>query len=168
MPLETRPMHPADMEPLRAILNDIIAAGGTTAHERPFSAEQFGAAYYHGPTHAAGFTVLDEHGQPAGFQHLGRDPNLPTGWLSIGTFTRRNPRLPGAGRALFAASRAWCEANGIEAIDATIRADNTGGLAFYSSMGFQDYRVYPGVPLKDGTPVDRIAKVFRLGDPENA
>lgn len=159
-------MHVADMEPLRAILNDIIAAGGTTAYEQPFSPADFGEAFYHGPTHAAGFTVLDEHGAPAGFQHLARDPELPTGWLSIATFTRRNPRLPRAGRALFAATRDWCRAHGIDAIDATIRADNTGGLAYYAAMGFEDYRVYPNVPLRDGRPVDRIAKLFRVMDPE--
>lgn len=161
-------MHVADMEPLRAILNDIIAAGGTTAYETPFSPAEFGEAFYHGPTHEAGFTVFDEAGEPAGFQHLARNPELPTGWLSIATFTRRHPRLPGAGRALFAATCDWCRAEGVDAIDATIRADNTGGLAYYAAMGFEDYRVYPGVPLRGGRPVDRIAKLFRPNDPVNA
>ena len=47
-------------------------------------------------------------------------------------------------------------------IDATIRADNTGGLAFYGRMGFTDYDCVAGVPLKDGTLVDRIRKRFDL------
>jgi hypothetical protein len=29
-------------------------------------------------------------------------------------------------------------------------------------MGFQDHRVIPGVPLSDGTPVDRVLKRYQL------
>jgi ribosomal protein S18 acetylase RimI-like enzyme len=47
-------------------------------------------------------------------------------------------------------------------IDATIRADNTGGLAFYSRQGFVDYDRLVGVPLEDGTPVDRLRKRFDI------
>ena len=51
---------------------------------------------------------------------------------------------------------------GREAINATIRADNAGGLAFYTKQGFVDYGVTPAVPLADGTPVDRVHKRFSL------
>jgi hypothetical protein len=30
-------------------------------------------------------------------------------------------------------------------------------------LGFRNYQLAPAVPLLDGTPVDRISKVFRLG-----
>jgi GNAT superfamily N-acetyltransferase len=160
--LRVRPVAPGDLEPLRAVLNAIIAAGGTTAYEEPFSAAAMGAYLFHDPSLAQVFVVLDAEGRPAGFQRLATDPGLPAGWLAIGTFTRRDPLLPGAGRALFAASRDWAAAAGVVAIDATIRADNAGGLAFYAAMGFEDYHVTPGVPLRDGRPVDRISKAYRI------
>jgi hypothetical protein len=49
------------------------------------------------------------------------------------------------------------------AINATIRADNVGGLAFYSRLGFTDHGISRAVPLRDGTPVDRVSKRFILG-----
>ena len=44
----------------------------------------------------------------------------------------------------------------------TIRADNLPGLAYYGRIGFTEYDRVTGVPLSDGTPVDRIRKVYRL------
>ena len=68
----------------------------------------------------------------------------------------------GVGTALFAETRARARALGLRAIDATIRADNAGGLAFYDRLGFVDHGVVPGVPLKDGTPIDRRTKRHTL------
>lgn len=160
MSLVARPLIEADLEPLRAILNAIIAAGGTTAYEDPFSPEAFRAYALDGPAVAITHTVR-QGDRPIGFQTLARDPRLPGDWLSIASFTRRTPPVPGAGRTLFAATAAWARARGVAAIDATIRADNAGGLAFYRSLGFTDYHRHPAVPLKDGTPVDRIATLWR-------
>ncbi|MEI4472515.1 GNAT family N-acetyltransferase [Frigidibacter sp. MR17.24] len=157
MTLAVRPLIAADRDALRAVLNDIIATGGTTAHEDPFTADGFAA-------HLAGARVVHvvlDGGAPVGLQYLAEDPRLPAGWLAIATFTRRAPPVPGAGRALFAATSAWARGAGVTAIDATIRADNTGGLAYYGRMGFETYRTWPAVPLRDGTPVDRIAKAWR-------
>ncbi len=47
-------------------------------------------------------------------------------------------------------------------IDATIRADNASGLAYYKAMGFTDWDVLRDVPLSDGRVVDRIRKRFDL------
>jgi hypothetical protein len=41
-------------------------------------------------------------------------------------------------------------------------ADNTGGLRFYSGLGFTAYATDAGVPLSDGRPVDRICHRFDL------
>ncbi|WP_420810234.1 GNAT family N-acetyltransferase [Ensifer aridi] len=71
-------------------------------------------------------------------------------------------KVPGAGTALFAATKAYARDAGFLAINATIRADNIGGLAYYSKMGFVDYKVDKAVPLKDGRPVDRISKRYLL------
>lgn len=68
----------------------------------------------------------------------------------------------GVGAALFALTVEAAGAAGINTIDATIRADNAGGLAFWSRLGFVDYAVLRARPLKDGTPMDRITKRFDL------
>ena len=74
---------------------------------------------------------------------------------------RSTPRTA-IGSALFAATCAEARRLGLTGINATIRADNSGGLAFYSRQGFRDHSVRAAVPLKDGTPVDRVSKRFSL------
>ncbi len=66
------------------------------------------------------------------------------------------------GSALFAATRERARQIGLSAINASIRADNIGGLTFYGKMGFMDHSVVPGVALKDGGRVDRVSKRFPL------
>ena len=68
----------------------------------------------------------------------------------------------GVGSALFPHTRAEAARRGYREIDATIRADNAGGLAYYARQGFVDVAVHAGVPLKDGTPVDRISRRLAL------
>jgi L-amino acid N-acyltransferase YncA len=155
--LTVRPSRPDDAPALAAILNAIIAAGGTTAHEEPFSPEDLRAHLLDGPAVLCCHTVLDGD-RPAGFQSLTRAPYLPPDWAEIATFTRRAPPLRGAGAALWPATRARAVQLGIATIDATIRADNLGGLAYYARIGFVDYAVLRAVQLRDGTPVDRIRR----------
>ena len=47
-------------------------------------------------------------------------------------------------------------------IDATIRAANVPGLAYYTAMGFEDYGMLGDVPLSDGQIVDRMRKSYNL------
>lgn len=153
-----RPAIPGDAVPLAAMLNRIIAAGGTTALEEPFTPERFGEWFIRpGPELAVSHVALDpDTGEPMGFQILERLDRLPAGWADIGTFTRREKPVPGAGRALFAATLVVARKLRVRTINATIRADNAGGLAFYRRLGFSEYARDRGVPLKDGTPVDRV------------
>ncbi|MCB1391562.1 MAG: GNAT family N-acetyltransferase [Rhodobacteraceae bacterium] len=157
MTLTVRPFRPGDEGPLTRILNAIIAAGGTTAYEEPFTPDRLRAYHLDGPTVLCCHVVLDGDA-PAGFQVVNANPALPAGWGDMASFTRRDPPLPGAGTALFAATRARALALGIPVLNATIRADNVPGLAYYARMGFRDYDVLRGVPLSDGTPVDRIRR----------
>ena len=151
----------SDAGPLAEILDEIIRAGGTTAHETPFSAARFADSYLYGADALACFVAEDPaSGAPAGFQALGRHHELPEGWADIGTFARMRPKLPGVGTALFAATRVRARELGLVAINAAIRADNYGGLAFYEKLGFATFRTIPAVPLQDGTPVDRILKRY--------
>ena len=147
------------------LINTIIAIGGTTAYEEPFNAASMDAAYISLPQLVSCF-VAEDAGEIIGFQGLmwSFDPNdpLPDGWATIGTFARVGLTQRGVGSAMFAATLTAARDAGVNVIDATIRADNSGGLAFYTRQGFVDYARLVGVPLKDGHPVDRIRKRYDI------
>jgi len=157
-----RPAVRADAAALADLLNEIIVAGGTTAYEIPFTPERFAEAHIDGPAVLTSVVAEDGNGVAMGFQILLRDERLPEGWGDIGTFARRGSTTRGIGSALFAATCAAARRLGLVGINATIRADNAGGLAFYGKQGFKDHSVAAGVPLNDGTPVDRISKRYSL------
>jgi L-amino acid N-acyltransferase YncA len=161
--IETRPATSADAPELAALLNGIIARGGTTALQEPFTPERLDRTYLTGPDVLSCVVAADgASGRLEGFQTLIREAHLPEGWGDIGTFTRVGGTQRGIGSALFAATSERARALGLAGLNAEIRADNEGGLAFYGKMGFQDHDVARAVPLKDGTPVDRIHKRYKL------
>lgn len=165
-PIPVRATEPADIAALTAIINAIIAIGGTTAYEDPFTEERLATRLLDDPRLICCHTALDPaDGMPAGYQVLKSHPDLPTDWGDIATFARPKPKLAGIGRALLAATLTFARARGLVAINATIRADNQSGLGYYGKMGFEDYAVTRAVPLKDGTPVDRISKRFLIDTP---
>jgi L-amino acid N-acyltransferase YncA len=159
--LTIRPVQSSDATALADLLNAIIARGGTTAFETPFTPEELDQRYLTGPTVHCCF-VAEADGALLGFQTLGTQKFLPADIGDIATFTRIGGTQSGVGTALFAATCKRARELGLTAINATIRADNAGGLTFYSRMGFIDHEVVPAVPLRDGTPVDRIRKRFAL------
>src|ERR1700730_13207522 len=149
---------------MAALLNEIIAIGGTTAYEEPFTSESMDH-HYVSARNLIACTVAEKDGDLLGFQGLfwpTEDDPLPDGWAFTATFARVGHTGGGVGRALFAETVKAAHGAGVRTIDATIRADNTGGLAFYGRMGFTDYDRLTGVPLKNGTLVDRIRKRFDL------
>ncbi|OWV80831.1 acetyltransferase [Rhizobium sp. R634] len=152
----------ADAEELCSLLNEIIVAGGTTALETPLSASEFADWFIDGEFPLV-CHVAEQDRSLAGFQSLSLYGDPPKGYADIATFARIDPKIPGVGRALFPATRAAAEEVGLAFINATIRADNVSGLAYYAKMGFEPYDRLVQVPLLDGTPVDRIKKRFRLG-----
>jgi L-amino acid N-acyltransferase YncA len=162
--LTTRPATAQDATAMAVLLNEIIAIGGTTAYEEPFSSESMDH-HYVSARNLIACTIAEQNGELLGFQGLFRptaaEP-FPDGWAFIATFARVGRTGGGIGRALFAATVSAARGAGVRTIDATIRADNTGGLTFYGRMGFIDYDRIVGVPLKDGTPVDRVRKRFDL------
>jgi L-amino acid N-acyltransferase YncA len=161
--IEIRDAERGEAVEMAALLNAVIAQGGTTALEDAFTPERFALAYLDGPDVLCCFVAVDvETGRIEGFQTLGRYAGLPDDVGDIGTFARIEGKQRGVGSALFAATRVRASELGLAAINATIRADNVGGLAFYGKQGFEDHSVRPAVPLKDGRPVDRVSKRFRL------
>lgn len=142
-----------DAAALADILNPIILAGGTTGIEDVLDPPTLAHWFIDGPDVIA-CHLAEAGGKPLGFQSLSHYGDLPPGWADIATFARQ-PRC-GIGSALFAATCAAARAAGIVTVNATIRADNAGGLAFYRRLGFVPCRTTPAVPLRDGTPVDRL------------
>ena len=163
--MNIRPATPADAPQMVALLNAIVAKGGTTAHQRPFDEARMVAHYIASPFSLC-CHVAEEEGRILGFQALDwPDPAYgpaPEGWGFIATFVDGEAAGKGVGRALFEATREAARKAGMVAIDATIRADNASGLGYYSKMGFVDYDRATGVPLRDGTKVDRIMKRYDL------
>jgi L-amino acid N-acyltransferase YncA len=162
MSLKVRPIAASDVPQACALLNRIIRIGGTTAFEVEVSEEAFAAMYVTGEDLIACHVVLDPAGQVAGFQWIGRNPKLAGECADIATFARGEAPVRGAGRAMFAATRAFAKQAGYSWINATIRADNVAGLGYYAKMGFVDHVLARAVPLRDGTPVDRLSKRLKL------
>lgn len=161
--ISVRPVSSSDAAELAELLNAIIARGGTTALQTPYTPERLDEVYLTGPDVLCCFVAVDSAtGRIEGFQTLGRADHLDADWGDIGTFSRFGGTQRGIGTALFEATKARATELGLAGINATIRADNEGGLAFYAKQGFVDHSVDRAVPLKDSTPVDRINKHYVL------
>ncbi|NNE89388.1 MAG: GNAT family N-acetyltransferase [Silicimonas sp.] len=152
------PQHAPQMTTL---LNEIIAIGGTTAFEVPVTCQNIVDWYIDGALLSCCHVAVDKHGDIAGFQSVELEEE-PSGVGYIATFARQTPVVKGVGTALFEATKRFVKDAGLTTINAKIRADNVPGLAYYAKMGFEDHSIVPGVPLKDGTPVDRIIKLYHL------
>lgn len=163
--LRVRPVEPGDVVELCGLLNEIIAIGGTTAFETPMTEEDFRGAFAGAPGLISLFVAVGEGGRLLGFQFLTRHDKLPDGWADIATFARVGSQAAGIGRALFSETLSLARQRGLAAINATIRADNEGGLAYYERMGFVTYAVDRDVPLQSGLSVDRVSKSFRVSWP---
>ncbi len=156
-----RPAAVKDTAQMADILNEIIAIGGSTAHETPVTAQNLEDWYLNADAYCC-FVAIDDAGDVAGFQALETSDAYGAGIGEISTFARQTPKTSGTGTALFKATVEGARAANLAAINAKIRADNVSGLAYYTKMGFQDHSVIPGVPLSDGTPVDRVLKRYQL------
>ena len=165
MSFTVRHAAPEDAPALADLLNAVIARGGTTARQTAFTPEALAEADLDGPNVHVCFVAIDPATKRIeGFQTLGRNPQLPQDIGDIATFARVDGAKRGVGSALFTQMIEAARAHGLTAINATIRADNAGGLAFYAKQGFVDHSVTFAVPLADGTPVDRVHKRYPLAE----
>ena len=142
------------------LLNEIIAIGGTTAITKPVTRADLHEWMGYFPNKSAWYVAEDETGNMLGFQYIEPHGNLPPEACDIATFVRYGQTGLGIGSRLFDATKIAAKALGYRWINATIRADNTGGLAYYQSRGFEDYTLQRNIALADGTIVDRIQKRF--------
>lgn len=161
-PPTIRPATEADSDGMRLLLNEIIRVGGTTAITNELSSDEICEWFISGEHVVSCFVAIDANGAVAAFQSLSTYGNLPAGWVDIGTFTSSSKQKSGVGSALFARSREAASRQGFVAINASIRVDNDGGLAYYSRMGFNTYLVEEGDPREQGREFNRVHKRFDL------
>jgi L-amino acid N-acyltransferase YncA len=150
---------PFDLGTMAGLLNAIIARGGTTAMVNPVTPDDI-ASWIAAP--AAVFHVAEAAGRIAGFQWIEPHDDLPPEACDIATFVQPERSGMGIGSALFAATEPAARRLGYRWINATIRADNDGGLAYYQSRGFRDWQVIRGVALRNGLVVDKVCKRYDL------
>ena len=160
--LRVRPPIALDHGDMARLLNEIIAAGGTTALVRPVTAGDIAEWIAFDPARSAWHIAVDDAERVLGFQWVEPKKGLPPEACDISTFVQIGRTGLGIGSALFEATCRAARTLGYDWINANIRADNEGGLIYYQSRGFQDYGVMEGVALMDGTTVDKRLKRFDL------
>ena len=120
------------------LLNEIIALGGTTAHQSPTSVE---AVRPIAGLELPAAVVAEDRGRVIGWQSV----EMWQAEAHGGTFV-----LPGT------------QANGVGAIIASFRADNVPGLAYYGRMGLVEFARDPEFALNDGRVVGWVHRRFDL------
>jgi GNAT superfamily N-acetyltransferase len=133
---------------MAALLNEIIARGGTTAMTEPVT----GAQLRNWMAASDIWHVAEADGAILGFQWIGAEPSLPDGACDIATFVALGHHGLGVGSRLFEATRRAAKTAGFGWIAARIKPQNAGGLAYYKSRGFEDWQV----------TADRVTKRYDL------
>lgn len=149
-----------DARAMAELLNAIIAKGDSTAMTTPVTAAEL--TRWMAAPDSAWHLAEDAEGTLKGFQYIEPHPDLPKGGVDVATFVRLGESGLGIGSAMFEATKEAARALGYAHIHAIIRADNAGGLAYYQSRGFEDFRLLPDCPLGDGRVVDKVWKRFEL------
>lgn len=161
--ITVRPAHPLDAREMAEILNAIIAIGGTTAMTGQIDAAYFVKRMQTAPEASAWHVAETEAGEILGFQWIAPGGDyLPPEAAEIATFAKPGRQGLGIGSKLFEATKAAAKRLGYGWINANIRADNAGGLAYYQSRGFEDYGRIDRYRMADGQIVDKILKRYDL------
>ena len=162
MVLIIRPAQPSDAPEATPLLNAIIAAGGTTALETPLTEAEV-VEWFLGPGPKVWCChVAVQDGAVIGFQSVGRMARLPDAWGEMGTYAKLGQSQKGIGSALFSATKQAARDLGLTHLNALIRCDNSGGLAYYSRMGFTNDTPAAEVTLKSGQVIARVNKLLTL------
>lgn len=151
-----------DAREMAELLEAIIRKGGTTAHQGPVSRDTILRWMKRDPDRSAWHVAEDDSGRILGFQFVEPHTELPADACDIASFVRVGQTGLGVGSKLFEASRRAAKELGYRWINATIRADNLGGLAYYQSRGFDVYAHNPDQSLDNGILVDKISKRYDL------
>ena len=151
-----------DAREMAELLAAIVRKGGTTAHTGDVTRPTILEWMRRDPDRSAWHVAEDDNGRILGFQFLEPHPDLPPEACDIATFVRIGQTGLGVGSRLFEVSLQAATELGYAWINATIRADNEGGLTYYQSRGFETYARHPDQRLADGSVVDRVSKRYDL------
>ncbi|MEM8539174.1 MAG: GNAT family N-acetyltransferase [Pseudomonadota bacterium] len=151
-----------DAGSMARLLNEIIRRGGTTALTRPVMGNDLKEWMALDADRSAWHVALNDAEHVVGFQWISPYNQLPQDAVDIASFVQIGQTGLGIGSALFETNKAAAKRLGYRWINATIRADNEGGLTYYQSRGFRTWRVDEGVKLESGFIVDKISKRFDL------
>jgi L-amino acid N-acyltransferase YncA len=151
-----------DAGSMAGLLNAIISRGGTTALTRPVTAEDLAEWMAQAPDRSAWHVAVDEQEAVVGFQWISPHPELPPEAVDVASYVQIGQTSLGIGSALFDATSRAAGDLGYVWINATIRADNSGGLAYYQSRGFRDWHVDENVTLPNGQIVTKISKRYDI------
>ena len=160
--ITVRPAMGLDTASMARLLNAIIEEGGTTAMTRPVTGADIAEWMASDPDRSAWHVALDAREEVVGFQWVEPHSGLPPEAVDIATFVKIGQTGLGIGSALFTATAKAAKALGYTWINANIRADNEGGLIYYQSRGFQDYRVIEGHVMGNGEVVSKRLKRYDL------
>ncbi len=151
-----------DTHGMAGLLNDIIRKGGNTAITQEITRDTLVGWFEQGQPNSAWHVAEDDTGTILGFQYIKPEANLPPEACDIATFVDLGTSGLGIGSKLFETTKKAARDMGYKWINATIRADNTGGLAYYQSRGFEDYAHLPNQELCNDQIVDKISKRYDL------
>lgn len=144
------------------ILNEIIKVGGTTALVNPVTDHDLSEWMSRHPGKSAWHVAEDSNGKVVGYQWVEPADYLPPEAVEIATFARLGHTGLGIGSKLFDATVAAARNLGYRWINANIRTDNAGGIAYYQSRGFEDYSRIDNYALANGEIVDKVLKRYFL------
>ena len=161
MTLTVRPAEVTDAAQMAALLNEIIAVGGTTAITTPLGVQDM-ARWMSADAGRAAWHVAEDEGEVLGFQWIAPHETLPPEAADIATFAKVGQVKCGVGSALFEATQEAARKLEYTWINANIRTDNTGGVRYYDSRGFRTYHTKIGVDLGESLIVDKVLKRFDL------
>ena len=151
-----------DTGSMARLLNAIIEKGGTTSKTRPVTRADISDWMAWNADRSAWHVAFDDTDEVVGFQWISPHPKLPPEASDIATFVQIGRTGLGIGSALFSSTSQAAKDLGYIWINATIRADNEGGLTYYQSRGFRDWRFDEDVVLDSGQIVSRISKRYDL------
>ncbi len=157
--VKASPLHTAEMAEL---LNELIAEGSTTAISEFVTGRSIDERISRNRNRSVWHVAEDERGRVVGYQWIEPADYLPPDAAEIATFARIGMSGLGIGSALFEATKRAARDIGYVWINANIRADNAGGLAYYQSRGFEDYGRKEGVRMSDGRVFDKVLKRYDL------
>lgn len=152
---------PADTIGMSEMLNQIIDIGGTTAFLDHVPPETIQSWMECDPDKSIWLVAVGNNNEIIGYQST--EPyKFSSDALNIATFARIGSVQSGIGSRLFEATKIAARDLGYAWINATIRADNTGGLRYYDSRGFETYSTDNDGVLTDGTVTGKVSKRFDL------